>query len=152
MEDLLQHQKFKHLNSEQVESFMQHGFLRVKNCFTREEAENYTKDVWTSLGMDPNDKSTWTAERTNMPEHKRTRVKDIAPKAWDAICEAAGGEDRVTEYPSASWSDGFIVNLGTPEGTGKQLHPKELENWHVDGDFFSASCQGRGRSNRLTSE
>ena len=38
-------------------------------------------------------------------------------KAWDAITDLLGGEDRVDEELSA-WGDSFIVNLGT----------KELEN------------------------
>ena len=75
-----------------------------------------------------------------MPEHAFTDIRDIAPKAWDAICELAGGEDRVSEK-SKMWSHGFIVNLGTVEGEGKVIGPKELDNWHVDGDFFGA-CRG----------
>jgi hypothetical protein len=38
-------------------------------------------------------------------------------KAWDAIADLLGGEDRVDDECSA-WGDSFIVNLGT----------KELEN------------------------
>lgn len=54
-----------------------------------------------------------------------------------------GGEERIDEK-SATWGDSFIVNLGT-EAHAQQvqsLHPKNLDNWHVDGDFFV-------RSNRL---
>ena len=86
---------------------------------------------------DPNDKSTWHTERTNMPQHGRIPVNEVAPAAWDAICELCGGEDRVSDG-GRLWSDGFIVNLGKPEYEGKRWNPKELDNWHVDGDFFSA--------------
>jgi len=34
------------------------------------------------------------------------------------------------------WTDGLIVNLGTPEGEGKRVEPQDLKGWHVDGDFF----------------
>jgi hypothetical protein len=126
---------FKHLTPEQVDSFMKHGFLRIPNAFTKEQADDWSKDVWTRLGFNPNDSSTWTRERTNMPQHRLIKVKDIAPKAWNAICELAGGEDRVTEK-SSWWSDSFIVNLGSPDTEGTAVNPKELDNWHVDGDFF----------------
>ncbi len=47
------------------------------------------------------------------------------------------GEDRIDEQAS-TWGDSFIVNLGTPEfeGDDKHVHPHDLDNWHVDGDFF----------------
>ncbi|KAJ9608670.1 hypothetical protein H2200_006441 [Cladophialophora chaetospira] len=126
---------FKHLTPEQVDHFMEHGFVRIPSCFTREAAEEWTKNVWIRLGFDPNNPDTWTTERTNMPSHEEKAIRDYAPKAYDAICEIVGGEDRITE-PSKVWKDSFIVNLGTKEHEGKEAHPKELEGWHVDGDFF----------------
>ncbi len=123
---------YKVLTEEQVSHFLEHGFVVIPECFTKEASDEWTKDVWTRLGMNPNDKSTWIRERTNMPEHRRLKVLEFAPKAWDAICDLVGGHDRITE-PSQTWSDSFIVNLGTPEGEGKESHPKELEGWHVDG-------------------
>jgi hypothetical protein len=125
----------KHLTPDQVSSFMKHGFLRLKSCFTRSQAASWTSTLWARLAMSPTDKSTWTRERTSMPTHRTEDVQSFAPKAWAAICELLGGEDRVA--PEASkWGDGFIVNLGTPEWEGKWPDPKELEGWHVDGDFF----------------
>jgi hypothetical protein len=126
---------YKHLTKEQVENFMKYGFLRLENCFSVEKAQDWTATVWQRLGMDPNDKSTWTTERINMPKHRTESVETFAPKAWNAICELLGGEERIAEG-SADWGDGHIVNLGTPEWEGKFPHPKELDGWHVDGDFF----------------
>ncbi|KAH8815516.1 hypothetical protein F5884DRAFT_772660 [Xylogone sp. PMI_703] len=126
---------YKHLTPEQVESFMKHGFLRIEGCFTPEKAAQWTSTVWTRLGMDPADKSTWTQERINMPSHSTEEVKSFAPKVWDAMCEILGGEERIAQE-SAVWNDGLIVNLGSPEFEGKFPSPRELPGWHVDGDFF----------------
>lgn len=129
---------------------MQHGFVVVHDCFTAEAAAEWTRDVWTRLGMSPTDKTTWTRERTNMPEHRRLSVPEFAPRAWDAICDLVGGEDRVTDT-SRGWNDSFIVNLGTAEGEGKEYAPKELEGWHVDGEFclaLSSFVLGRGEKER----
>ncbi|KIW65302.1 hypothetical protein PV04_07573 [Phialophora macrospora] len=126
---------YKVLTPEQVSHFMQHGYVVIEGCFTKEASDEWTKDVWTRLGMSADDKTTWTRERTNMPEHRRLKVPEFAPKAWAAICDLVGGEERVTAK-SQTWSDSFIVNLGTPEGEGREYHPKELTGWHVDGDFF----------------
>ena len=127
--------EYKHLTREQVEHFMQYGYLKLKGVFSREKAAEWTKDVWVRLGFDPNDKSTWTQAKTNMPHHKWEKAQTFAPEAWSAMCELLGGEERV-DPNSARWTDGLIVNLGSPEWEGKWPHPADLDNWHVDGDFF----------------
>ncbi|KAF9474296.1 hypothetical protein BDN70DRAFT_815882 [Pholiota conissans] len=128
---------FEYLTSEQVDHFLEFGFVVIKNAFSKEDAEEWTKNVWVRLGFDPHDKSTWVQERTNMPAHKREKVSVIAPKAWAAIKDLLGGEERIKQE-SASWGDSFIVNLGTDqlEKASKDIEPQDLDNWHVDGDFF----------------
>ncbi|KAI9372206.1 hypothetical protein BJX61DRAFT_534131 [Aspergillus egyptiacus] len=123
------------LTEEQKSHFLKHGFVRIPQCFAPEKAAEWTRDVWVRLGYSPTDKSTWAKERINMPHHREESVRSFAPKAWAAICELCGGEDRVAEEAS-SWRDSLIVNLGTPEWEGRWPDPKELDNWHVDGDFF----------------
>ena len=70
-----------------------------------------------------------------MPSHNTFLANEFAPKAWNAICDLLGGEDRIAEW-NRTWNDGFIVNLGTPEGEGKDIRGHDLPGWHVDGDFF----------------
>lgn len=38
----------------------------------------------------------------------------------------------------STWGDSFKVNLGTDqwEKAERDVAPKDLDNWHVDGDFF----------------
>ncbi|KAL4944147.1 hypothetical protein BDV06DRAFT_210530 [Aspergillus oleicola] len=122
--------------------FLQYGYIRIEKCFTPQKAAQWTKDVWIRLGYSPTDKSTWTKERINMPHHRSEPVATFAPKAWAAICELCGGEDRISEDEAfRDWRDSLIVNLGTREwedqlDLGKEPDPKGLDNWHVDGDFF----------------
>lgn len=108
---------------------------RIPGAFTQEKADRVTKDVWTRLGMSPTDKSTWTRQRTNMPSHMTFDAAEFAPRAWTAICELCGGEDKI-DPGTREWRDSLIVNLGSAEGEGKPVHPTQLDNWHVDGDFF----------------
>lgn len=70
-----------------------------------------------------------------MPSHKTFLANEFAPKAWSAICDLLGGEDRIADY-NRTWNDGFIVNLGTIEGDGQDIGGQDLSGWHVDGDFF----------------
>ncbi|EKM60449.1 uncharacterized protein PHACADRAFT_246402 [Phanerochaete carnosa HHB-10118-sp] len=129
-------QQYKALTSEQVDFFMENGYVVIKQAFTREQAADFTREMWVRLGMEPNDKSTWNQERIHMPVTKRVRVSEFAPKAWEAITDLCGGEDRIN-VEASTWGDSFIVNLGTPELEGaKPREALELDNWHVDGDFF----------------
>lgn len=135
VEDLLQYQKFEALDTDQVANFMKYGFVRITGAIPEDKCDSWTANVWHRLGFDPNDKSTWTSERTHMSKHHAVSAKEIAPKAWAAICELCGGEDRL--YPGVEmWTDAFIVNSGSPETEGQTVLPRELDNWHVDGDFF----------------
>ncbi|KAI0056276.1 hypothetical protein BV25DRAFT_1864976, partial [Artomyces pyxidatus] len=130
-------QEYKHLTQEQVDFFMKNGYLVIKGAFSKEKSDEWTEHLWTRLGMDPNDQSTWgEKDRIHMPQHKREAVATFAPKAWDAMKDLLGGEDRV-EIESGYWNDAFIVNLGAPELVGRpSVDPRDLDNWHVDGDFF----------------
>lgn len=122
------------LTEAEKELFRQRGFIQLKNCFTKEQAQSVIDNVWIRLGADPSDKSTWPA-RTNMPHHNVFDANGFAPKAWSAICELLGGEDRIMPI-TKEWRDSLIVNLGAAEHEGKSVHPHDLDGWHVDGDFF----------------
>lgn len=123
------------LTQADFDHFLEHGYIKLSNCFTKEQSDKVTSTVWTRLGMDPNDKTTWHTLRTNMPAHNRFEASDFAPKAWSGICELLGGELNIADE-HRQWGDGLIVNLGSKEGEGKETDPRDLNEWHVDGDFF----------------
>jgi hypothetical protein len=123
------------LTQADIDHFLEHGYIKLSNCFTREQSAKVTSTVWTRLGMDPNDKSTWHTLRTNMPAHNHFSASSFAPKAWSAIGELLGGESKISD-DHREWGDGLIVNLGSAEGEGKETDPRDLKEWHVDGDFF----------------
>ncbi|KAK1232083.1 hypothetical protein PQX77_004801 [Marasmius sp. AFHP31] len=128
--------EYKYLCPEDVDHFLERGYIVVKNAFSREKAAEWSETMWIRLALDPNDKTTWERERIHMPFHRREEVARFAPKAWQAISDLLGGEDRIDEN-SSSWGDSFIVNFGRPDlETAAPIHPRELDNWHVDGDFF----------------
>ncbi|KAJ3513556.1 hypothetical protein NLJ89_g2877 [Agrocybe chaxingu] len=122
---------------EQIDHFLEFGYIVIKKAFTKQKAEEWTKDLWVRLNLDPNDKSTWNQERIHMPSLRREKVATFAPTAWAAIKDLLGGEERINEAAS-TWGDSFIVNLGTDhwEKATEKPAPQDLDNWHVDGDFF----------------
>jgi hypothetical protein len=121
------------LSEQEKSHFLNHGFIKLTQCFSREQSDDFTKGMWTRLGFSATDKSTWTTERTNMPFHVNVPVSEFSPKAWSAMCQLLGGEDRI--HPDwRSWSDGFIVNLGKKEfdaiGEMGVKEMRELDGWH----------------------
>jgi hypothetical protein len=132
------------LDAEQVEHFLARGYVVVRGCFTREEAAHYTDTLWTRLGYDEHDPSTWAKSSIHMPDRRDIDVATFAPKAWRAACELVGGEDRISSDVPYRWNDAFIVNLweGTeppwapePRAAWEPASPRS-PGWHKDGDFF----------------
>lgn len=75
---------YTHCNclAEQVDHFLEHGYIVIKNAFSRQQATGFTSELWTRLGLDPDDKSTWTREKIHMPWLKRVKVADFSPKVY----------------------------------------------------------------------
>ncbi|KAI0771116.1 hypothetical protein BD413DRAFT_476334 [Trametes elegans] len=133
--------EYKHLTEDEVEFFIENGYLVVKEAFSRSKAAEFSRDMWVRLGLDPNEPSTWPTdrERIHMPALNREPVATFAPKVWEIMKELLGGEERIDER-SSTWGDSFIVNLGSAarpvDARAPSPSPAALDNWHVDGDFF----------------
>jgi hypothetical protein len=127
--------QYRALSQSDVDHFLEHGFVHLKDTFSPDKAQNWMTNMWTRLGMSP-DASRWPIERCNMAGHTGEDVKEFAPKVWDAMCDLLGSGERINGQGS-TWSDALVVNLGDVEGSTQPLGPRELNGWHVDGDFFT---------------
>jgi len=130
-------QEYKYLTPKQRADFVEHGWVRIPKAVPDEIITRFTENVWVRLGYDPADKSTWTKEKIHMPRHREIPTKDFMPKAWGAMCELLGGEDRIDTTLFESCGDSLIVNLGSDEWTHRDINPRDLGNWHIDGDWFT---------------
>jgi hypothetical protein len=122
------------LTTADIEHFHAHGHVVIRDCFSREFAEEWVELAYRRLGYDRRDPSTWERPLTNMPVMHTFEFKNGAPKAWQAACELLGGEDRI--WQPATFSDAMIMNLGL--GKDKPWTPPGplATGWHKDGDFF----------------
>lgn len=139
---------YRILSEEQVRSFLDKGYLVVKNCFDREFARRWTDEAFDRLGYDPNDPSTWKKDIIWMDRKNVLPIREISPKAWDALCDVVGGADRIDErvygiesmhfttINSTEWSDAFVLNLF--RGADRPWMPPspQVPDWHKDGSFF----------------
>lgn len=127
--------EFRELTAEQAQHFLDKGYVRIEGAFPREVAKEYTEMAWERLGYDANDPSTWKESKIHMPSMHHFNIWEFAPRAWNALCDLVGGEDRV-DRDKAQWGDGFILNLNFGADQPYMPPSAEVRGWHVDGDFF----------------
>ncbi|MBI2504559.1 MAG: hypothetical protein HYW07_15170 [Candidatus Latescibacteria bacterium] len=141
--------RFQVLSQVQVQQFLDQGYTAVEGCFTEDFARPLREQACRRLGCDPDDPATWKQEIAYLDHHTRFRVKELSPRAWAAICEVVGGEERIefsptliqpsphfTSIESGNWSDAFIINFSY--GAGQPWEPPSAitKGWHKDGAFF----------------
>ncbi|MBK8083125.1 MAG: phytanoyl-CoA dioxygenase family protein [Devosia sp.] len=141
-------QQFQVLTPEQAQHFVERGYVRIKGCLDPALARRWTDEAYGRLGYDPEDRSTWAREIVWMDRNNISAIRDISPRAWGALCDVTGGEDRIdhrvmeiesqhfTTIDSTEWSDAFIVNFR--RGADKPWVKPSVEagGWHKDGSFF----------------
>ena len=130
---------YRTLTESDVNHFVEKGHIVLQNCFPRELAEEWRGFAFKRLGCAPDDPSTWETPRIHLPSMNRVPIQEVAPRAWDAICDLVGGEDRIADpwgNSKPSWGDGFIINFSLGADTPWQPPSSEVSGWHKDGDFF----------------
>lgn len=126
---------YKVLTEQQVDSFLNKGYLIVERAIPREITERYTALAWERLGYDPNNPATWEQPIIHMPAMNRFPIRELAPKAWETMCEVLGGEERI-DPEKATWGDSFILNLKLGADEPYREPSAAAGGWHKDGDFF----------------
>jgi hypothetical protein len=125
------------LGTEDIEHFLAHGFVHLTGCFDispGSQAHRWIEESWARNGVSPDDPSAWPMTKIHMPVSESAPVRDFSPRAFAAISELCGGEDRVAG--DLSWGNGFIANYGLGRDKEWLAPGPEADDWHVDGDFF----------------
>jgi hypothetical protein len=147
--------KYRVLTEEQVQSFLDKGYLVVKDCLKRDIANQWIDDAYQRLGYDRNDPKTWEKDIVWMDHKNQLPVREVAPKAWDALMDVIGGEDRLetkvmgigpghfTSINSWIWSDAFIVNFHRGADQPWQPPSPQVGGWHKDGSYFKHFLDSR---------
>ncbi len=140
---------YRVLTDEQVHSFLDKGYLVVRDCLDLNITNRWIDQAYDRLGYDKRNPATWTKDIVWMDHQNELPVRELAPKAWDAILDVIGGADRLetqlvklpdsghfTSINSFMWSDSFIVNFH--RGADKPWQPPspQVTGWHKDGSYF----------------
>jgi hypothetical protein len=127
-------ESYGQLTDEQVEHFLERGFVTLRQAFDVCAAQEWLDDAWTRFGYDRSDPRSWAEKRVHLSSRSRVDARVFAPAAWQAAMDLVGGEERVT-LPWL-WGDGFIANLGVGDDRPWQPPSPAAGGWHKDGDFF----------------
>lgn len=125
---------YEYLTDEQVEHFLDRGYVTIRGCFTAESVADWLATGWVRIGYDPGDPGSWTEKRIHLAGREYRDARELAPKAWHAARELVGGQERM-ELPWR-WGDSFIANLGVGDDRPWQPPSADVSGWHKDGDFF----------------
>ena len=140
--------KYRVLTDEQVQSFLDKGYLVVHDALDTSIAERWVDEAYERLGYDKHDPSTWQKDIIWMDHKNQMPVREVAPKAWAAILDVIGGEERLetqvmrlksghfTSINSFLWSDAFIVNFHRGADQPWQPPSAIIKGWHKDGSYF----------------
>ncbi|KAG7530408.1 hypothetical protein FFLO_05071 [Filobasidium floriforme] len=134
------------LTPEQIEHFVQHGWLKIPNAIDKKYLELWMSNLWTRLGWDKDAKSTWTDEYVKMPRHREVPVEELSPKAWQAACELVGGEDKIDPIRERYHGDQMICNFGTEHWTKNDFTPQQATGWHHDNDWYRQFLDSSGNA------
>lgn len=122
------------LTPEEVQHFLDYGFVHLKDCFDTEFAAKSTSAAFDRLGYDEDDPDTWEQEIVHLSRENMVDVKEFAPRVYGAFCDLLGGEERIKQ--PVEWGDSYIINFRL--GADREWIPPSPESggWHKDGDFF----------------
>ncbi len=153
------HQSFTTITEEQERHFLEKGYLVVQDCIDPELARKWTDRACARLGVRREDPSTWTKDIVWMDHETTAPVRSLSPRAWGALCDVAGGEERIddtvyglpsrghfTSINSHEWSDAFIVNFRRGAEEPWQPPSARVKGWHKDGSYFRHFLDSREQS------
>ncbi|MDF5753511.1 phytanoyl-CoA dioxygenase [Spongiactinospora sp. TRM90649] len=129
------------LTDEQVEEFVQDGFVKVEGAFPKDLAAEACGLLWEQLGMDPDDPATWTREVV------RLGLQDAEPFVRSANTpELHAAFDQLVG--PGRWMP--IEKVGTfPVRFPRTKPPEEAEDygWHIDASFLTAEAEAANALN-----
>jgi len=134
------------LTAQQVQDFIDEGFVKIEGAFSTELAERCKDELWSDLGLSPHEPETWTQP-----------VVRIAAKASRPFIEAANTSTLHRAYDQLVGEGRWLEpkGLGTFPIRFPSLQVPDDVGWHVDMSFghddpdfmqWRANVKSSGRS------
>lgn len=132
-----------------IDQFIEDGYVRVENCFGREDAAQFIAEANRRISSEPErwvkdygqpgderlrdyraeDPATWVRAQIDLGSARHVDYTRFAPRLWAAICQLLGGPDRIA---TSAWHDHFCVNLNDRAEDGPEVPALDWRGWHID--------------------
>lgn len=114
------------LSSEEINQFIDQGFVKLENAFSKELAEDALEILWKDTGCKRDDPSTWTQPVVRLGEYAQEPFRKIAntPELHHAFDQLVGRGRWIPRGSLGSFPVRFPSH-DEPNDTG----------WHVDASF-----------------
>jgi hypothetical protein len=118
------------LNAAEIEHFITRGFVVVEDALRKD-----VREEWFRWGLQRMSRLRKVPDN-GIIELTHTRFEflhDIAPRAWKAVTQLLGGEQRVAVNEVR---DDFNLNTQTVPEQDWLPPNRQTTGWHIDGDYF----------------
>lgn len=118
------------LSDVDIEYFESHGWVLLKNAINQSVLKEELEAATTEFSTIDLDTMTSTTGGVRLPtfSNRYIDVKTHCPRVWNAICQLAGGEQRLIVSKCNTYNNA-IVRISQPTVTPKP----DKNSWHVDG-------------------
>jgi hypothetical protein len=103
---------YGHLTGEQVEHFLERGFVTVRGAFDPADARQWLDNAWLRFGHDRHDPASWAEKRIHLSSRSHVDARTFAPAAWGAAMDLVGGESREISGPGENFMASFVTRAG----------------------------------------
>jgi ectoine hydroxylase-related dioxygenase (phytanoyl-CoA dioxygenase family) len=119
------------LKKDQIEQFIETGYVKVENVFSKELARRILDIVWNELNIDPQNSATWPGYRVVLEKVlEQAPAPEIITERYENAVNDVCGSGRWSATRGAGYFPilfpGFYNAPWTPPSSG----------WHFDGDLF----------------
>lgn len=118
-----------------AEDFIRDGMAVVEDALPKEFCEAVVTERLSAIGVVESDRETWRTGWHNLPASTVFDLRDVGPRAADALAELVGGEDALS---FGGLPDNLIVNFPDPSKAWWAPNDRDAPGagWHKDGDWF----------------
>ncbi|MED5463200.1 MAG: hypothetical protein VX699_00995, partial [Myxococcota bacterium] len=154
------------LSQEQIDFFVEHGYLKLEQCIPRSVAQQMVRETFQQGGclqsiysrtvqgqipyedhhFDLEDSTKWSAKRRlDVDTGHFKSIEELSPKLWAALADLAGGASRIkTTQMASKW----ILNTRYEEDASPSLTPDNYPQirsayWHADTISKTSTLIGR---------
>lgn len=114
------------LSEAQISAFINDGFVRIDNAFSRDLADQGRAILWRDTGCDPNNPATWTKPVIRLGGYSDLPFRQAAnTPLLHAAYDQLAGKDR---WAPPQGLGTFPVRFPSPDEPGD-------DGWHIDGSF-----------------